>query len=257
MTYEELQEHGSPLVWGAVVIAAVVVLVLAIGRDSRHELEHEHERHHAHDHGQPVGAAPAARSYLELRERSYWSATEWAELVGNLPMSGGAPRGETVDDVRDARRRRRAYEGAPPVVPHPIAAREPGGCLACHGEGMAFPGGPTAPVMSHAPLTSCTQCHTSEVPPFGMPDDDAREAGWFEAEPVARPGARAWGGAPPSMPHPSFMRERCSACHGPTGPLALRTDHPERASCQQCHAPSAAADQHPVAWSPGGMGEAG
>jgi cytochrome c-type protein NapB len=254
MTDEGSHEPGSSLVWGAVVLAAVVVLAVALGRES----SHEHEPHDAHAQAERTSAVPAARRYLELRERSYWSATEWAELVDGLPVSGGAPRGATIEDVREARRRRRAYEGAPPVVPHPIAAREPGGCLACHGEGMAFPGGPTAPVMSHASFTSCTQCHVSEVPPFGMAnDDDSREAGWLETEPVTRPGARAWDGAPPTMPHPSFMRERCSACHGPTGTLALRTDHPERASCQQCHAPSAAADQHPVAWSPASMEAAG
>ena len=47
----------------------------------------------------------------------------------------------------------------------------------------------------------------------------------------------------PSIPHPLEGRENCLACH--TGPAAreeIRTSHPERERCQQCHVPSTTSD---------------
>jgi len=32
------------------------------------------------------------------------------------------------------------------------------------------------------------------------------------------------------------MRQDCTSCHGVTGLPGLRTPHPERFNCQQCHA---------------------
>ena len=43
----------------------------------------------------------------------------------------------------------------------------------------------------------------------------------------------------------SLMRERCDSCHG-VWAGALRTTHPWRQNCVQCHTPSAARDQHPT-----------
>jgi cytochrome c-type protein NapB len=99
-----------------------------------------------------------------------------------------------------------------------------------------------AAMLSHALHESCTQCHTTAAaapPPPGAPRSaiDNGFAGLGE-----RTGERAYPGAPPTMPHPSFMRERCESCHGVLG-LGIRTTHPWRASCPQCHAPSAALDQ--------------
>jgi cytochrome c-type protein NapB len=39
------------------------------------------------------------------------------------------------------------------------------------------------------------------------------------------------------------MRSDCMSCHGYEGRLGIRTTHPWRNSCQQCHAPSAAMEQ--------------
>ena len=42
--------------------------------------------------------------------------------------------------------------------------------------------------------------------------------------------------APPVMPHSAFMRENCLACHsGPAAREEIRTPHPERPRCGQCH----------------------
>jgi hypothetical protein len=64
---------------------------------------------------------------------------------------------------------------------------------------------------------------------------------FVESEYVARrkesfEGPRLYDGAPPVMPHPLFMRETCIACHtGPGARPEIRTSHPERRRCAQCH----------------------
>jgi cytochrome c-type protein NapB len=57
-------------------------------------------------------------------------------------------------------------------------------------------------------------------------------------------GTRAWPLAPPTIPHSTLMRSDCLSCHGPQGLYGLRTPHPERQSCVQCHVPGAELDQH-------------
>ncbi|MBK6532709.1 MAG: hypothetical protein IPF99_24875 [Deltaproteobacteria bacterium] len=42
------------------------------------------------------------------------------------------------------------------------------------------------------------------------------------------------------------MRGRCESCHGVLS-QGIRSTHPWRESCTQCHAPSAALDQRPMA----------
>jgi nitrate reductase (cytochrome), electron transfer subunit len=65
-------------------------------------------------------------------------------------------------------------------------------------------------------------------------------------------GERAGPGAPPTVPHATTMRERCSSCHGVAGALGMRSTHPWRESCTQCHAPSAVLDQRAPADGPPG-----
>ena len=44
--------------------------------------------------------------------------------------------------------------------------------------------------------------------------------------------------APPTIPHKTFMRENCTACHSGTAAREeIRTPHPERQRCRQCHVP--------------------
>ena len=53
-------------------------------------------------------------------------------------------------------------------------------------------------------------------------------------------GDRASGGAPPRIPHRILMRENCGSCHdGPAAREEIRTSHPERTRCRQCHVPVA------------------
>jgi cytochrome c-type protein NapB len=51
-----------------------------------------------------------------------------------------------------------------------------------------------------------------------------------------RSGGRLHPLAPPTIPHKTFMRENCTACHsGAAAREEIRTSHPERTRCRQCH----------------------
>ncbi len=144
---------------------------------------------------------------------------------------------ERVDAVLK-RAGRRAFDGAPPTVPHKIDQMSVASCLTCHGEGMKI-GEVVVPKMSHQRYDSCTQCHV---------EGNAGKPVWRESEftgltTFGLGGDRAYAGAPPTVPHPTFMRESCTSCHGPTGVKGLRSSHPYRDSCLQCHGPSAEFDQ--------------
>lgn len=190
------------------------------------------------------GIVPALR-YNELpTTRRGPNATWRAELAS---MASGVSPTEAATDAAvlaavAARAERRAFDGAPPTVPHPIEQRSTSACLACHQSGL-LAGKVRAPAMSHPVMGNCTQCHVEtrngvvDSPPAG------RVESAFVGLQAATAGARAFAGAPPTMPHASWMRERCGSCHGPSGQPALRTSHFERASCTQCHASSAALDQ--------------
>lgn len=137
----------------------------------------------------------------------------------------------------EARARRRAYDGAPPVIPHmPMGAN----CTSCHSQtGIQFGEMGFAPPMPHTVsqnpgmFARCEQCHVYV--------DDASvfaENDFAGLRQDLRKGRRATDYSPPVLPHPVFMRENCAACH--TGPAAreeIRCTHPERIRCRQCHVP--------------------
>jgi cytochrome c-type protein NapB len=141
---------------------------------------------------------------------------------------------------------RRAYPGAPPVIPHRVDEGEAFGkaCLSCHGSGGWAPRFEAyAPVTPHPEMLSCRQCH---LPTLSAPGGEGRVreseavrgsiSDWrsFAPPPLHR---AAMPGSPPPIPHALQMRENCRACHAGPGAVAeLRTTHPERVSCRQCHA---------------------
>jgi cytochrome c-type protein NapB len=147
---------------------------------------------------------------------------------------------------------RRAYAGAPPTIPHPVDANQTSSCLACHGSGVQVDGR-LAPKISHVHLTNCTQCHAQAATPGMGPEFPVANTFVGLASPSAS--TRAWPGAPPTMPHSTHMREDCTSCHGLTGRAGMRTTHPWRVNCLQCHATSAALDgrdqTHALALPPG------
>lgn len=140
---------------------------------------------------------------------------------------------------------RRAFTGAPPVIPHPPLS---GSCRSCHTPaGRPVPNLGMAPANPHA-LTPglgeqarCRQCHVfrqsegvfvqSEF--VGWRNDGAR-------------GERAHAFAPPTIPHPTFLREDCRACHaGPAARPEILCRHADRLRCLQCHVAQLAAATWP------------
>jgi cytochrome c-type protein NapB len=183
------------------------------------------------------GAARPAPSYAQL-----------LTVRTNSPAPGGTsdPPARTEEATLSAladRAKNRAYDGAPPTIPHPIdGMRNAASCLACHGSGLKI-GETVATKVSHPHFTNCVQCHTPGAPPelakFAAVDQDNR----FTGAQRSGPGSRAWPGAPPTIPHTTWMRQDCMSCHGPVSRPGLRTPHPWLANCTQCHATSAALDQ--------------
>jgi nitrate reductase cytochrome c-type subunit len=128
---------------------------------------------------------------------------------------------------------RRAYPGAPPVIPHEIDKGNeaiPGNCLACHQNGEYSPKFKAyAPKTPHPQYVNCQQCHVPEGKSFFRP------SGWKKPKgpELNQKGLRS---SPPVMPHELSLRENCAACHtGPSAPKEIRTTHPERINCIQCH----------------------
>jgi cytochrome c-type protein NapB len=137
----------------------------------------------------------------------------------------------------------RAFNGAPPTVPHPIEQTTVESCLACHGEGLKSET-LRASKMSHQFLANCTQCHV-ESNSLHLPAS-AFVGTTFVGLPAPLGGPKAYDGAPPQIPHTTWMRVDCMSCHGLNGVQGIRTTHPWRQNCQQCHAPSAESEQLPL-----------
>ncbi|MEY4547002.1 MAG: diheme cytochrome precursor, partial [Pseudomonadota bacterium] len=160
-----------------------------------------------------------------------------ATLIGLLPRPTDSvpPRSAESRALTLARRAKgRAYDGAPPVIPHPIATRAEPNCLVCHEHGAQI-AELRAPKMSHPLLQNCPQCHAEGFVREPSAPGPALAESDFGALPLGARGARAWTGAPPVVPHRGFMRQRCDSCHGVAGALGLRTPHADRQSCVQCH----------------------
>jgi cytochrome c-type protein NapB len=129
---------------------------------------------------------------------------------------------------------RRAFDGAPPVIPHEPRADS---CLSCHDEvGLEVPDLGFAPPMPHAlteglsSIARCVQCHVYRT------TDGEFVASEYVAYRAPDEPHTAFDGAPAVLPHRVFMREACASCHsGPAAREDIRTDHPERANCTQCH----------------------
>jgi cytochrome c-type protein NapB len=142
-----------------------------------------------------------------------------------------------LKSAASVRAQRRAFDGAPPVIPHPRFGAD---CTNCHTmRGINLPDVGFAPPMPHGATAGmqgslrCTQCHVRKTT-----DDVWRESGFVALRQDLRRGKKAFFTSPPVIPHALQMRENCQACH--TGPAAreeIRCDHPERIRCTQCHLP--------------------
>jgi cytochrome c-type protein NapB len=151
----------------------------------------------------------------------------------------------------------RAYPGAPPRIPHGFTADEfrTGACRTCHERGGFSPRfGAYVPVTPHPEMTACLQCHVGNDAVTGVPLPGAEpstrclqchtkdprlirdvRSTYPAAEwPVLAPNTP--NRPPPVIPHTLEWRGNCLACHsGPAAVAEIRTPHPERINCRQCH----------------------
>jgi cytochrome c-type protein NapB len=132
---------------------------------------------------------------------------------------------------------RRAYDGAPPVIPHKPLGNS---CIVCHtATGSEAPGVGLAPANPHLgsardrALGNCLQCHV-----FAAAKDNFAESDFRGLPQQAHERSREYVHAPPRIPHHVSMRENCAACHsGVAGREEIRCSHLQRTNCRQCHLP--------------------
>ncbi len=188
---------------------------------------------------------PAA-GYRELATLDFGPNKDWQTSLAMLQPSAGDPLATiTISPQQKSfalavREKNRAFNGAPPTVPHPIDQMSATTCAACHTKGVQT-ASLRIPRMSHPLMENCTQCHV-ESNPKHMPANEFSENS-FIGLPAPVGGPRAYPHAPPQIPHSVWMRNDCLSCHGPSGNFGIRTTHPWRTNCQQCHAPSSELNQ--------------
>ena len=185
--------------------------------------------------GNPAAAAQAEDQ--PATDFALVASDPWVPPVTDVP--------EDRLEALSVRAELRAFNGAPPTVPHEIEQISPADCLRCHGDSPeADEKG--APKLPHAFLANCTQCHVEEESEYLFGQEPAPNT--FAGVASPRGGSRAFVGAPPLVPHSTLMRSNCLSCHGTFGLAGLQTSHPERLGCLQCHGVSATMNQR-MPWS--------
>lgn len=152
-----------------------------------------------------------------------------------VSQEGSSGKAAGVKTAALERAERRLFDGAPPIIPHEALGAS---CVSCHNErGMAVEDLGFSPPSPHeltggmSAMARCEQCHVYQ----------RSHEPWVETTFVGQPqdlrrGTRLYPGAPPTMPHAKLMRENCLACHsGAAAREEIRTTHPERQRCEQCH----------------------
>jgi len=153
----------------------------------------------------------------------------------------------------------RAYPGAPPRIPHGLSPEEyrTDACRTCHERGgyserfAAY-----VPLTPHPEMGMCLQCHVGDdalagiARPSSDPNSRCSQCHGSGGTPLPFDNSTlawrttAWpqiprrepNRSPPSIPHELQSRGNCLACHaGPAAVAEIRTTHPERADCRQCH----------------------
>lgn len=206
----------------------------------------------------PATDVPVARATPEepIAAESQVFRAKWG-FVAAAPDARA--RGQARERTLAIYHRLRAFPGAPPRVPHGLTEEEfrTNRCNVCHERGgYAARFGAYAPVTPHPEYAACLQCHVAEAMSVGVAlpgqtglpvcqqchvDPDRPPPSLVSLTWVSRPwpalGGSAMPGSPPVIPHALQLRGDCLACHaGPGAVRELRTRHPERGNCRQCHA---------------------
>jgi nitrate reductase (cytochrome), electron transfer subunit len=267
----------TPARWVALVAAAVFMagLVLAVTAGGQ-------TWQRGAPSGDADGDSSTARS-AAMTPAALAAARRGGRITVGPPIAAEAgvfrtPAGDVTGAARSARRpdahprtlatyrALREYPGAPPRVPHGLTADEFRGslCNTCHERGGYSPRfGAYVPVTPHPEMANCLQCHATDAAVVGTPLPDRRadalcrqchapgraaESPALDWRPAAWPAVRgaAADGTPPDIPHDLQLRSNCLACHMGAGAVAeIRTTHPERANCRQCHLAPAAGSATP------------
>lgn len=203
----------------------------------------------------PAEATARVPAYAQMDVSSFGPNQSWNSDFVRLKQSGPSLLDPVVrtpamtDAALRDRLRTRAFDGAPPVIPHAIEQQTAASCLVCHGNGMKL-GTRIATRVSHPHYSSCTQCHVESGggPPIKLSEEAGEIASLNEFAGLLRSGrgTRAMLGAPPTIPHTLHLRGDCMSCHGLLARPGLRTTHPWLQNCVQCHAAQAEHESHPV-----------
>jgi nitrate reductase cytochrome c-type subunit len=217
-------KQASPLT-GALILAGFIALGMTVLFTVRAKLQ---SKGHESD-----GAHHASWATVHAEPHAVAEAVEQPRVLLTAHQSNPRPGAKT----RTLKQyySRRAYPGAPPVIPHEVVVDGVinDDCLDCHEDGGYDPAFEAyTPITPHPEMENCRQCHVSQ-----LVENEFVETEWIFPE-LPKRGRQAIPGGPLLIPHSLQMRENCLACHaGPHAVVEIKTSHPERQNCQQCHVP--------------------
>jgi len=214
-------KQASPLT-GAIILAGFIAIGMTVLFTVRGKLQAGESHTEPHATWATSHAAPHAVVDVAAPPRTAQPAYE------SVPRPGAKVR--TLHEFYS----RRAYAGAPPIIPH--AVENDGvindSCLSCHQDGGYVPEyNAYTPVTPHPEMGNCRQCHVEQV----VEGLFAGGTEWTQPN-LPKRGQQSIPGGPLQIPHTLQFRENCLACHaGPQAVVEIRSSHPERENCLQCH----------------------
>lgn len=209
------------------MISAIFIVDVSIKQESKATIISETESH--------------SRPSIPL-EKGVFVRSSQALDYANMPFD--KTKGRSLNEYY----KNRAYNGAPPTIPHVLLSEKGIGaktCLQCHENGgyvdqfKAY-----APITPHPEMINCKQCHVPQITKSLFVSTD-----WVRPAP-SKINQAAMPGSPPVILHSLQMRENCLACHaGPSAAREIRIDHADRVNCRQCHAAVNQFDSNSVVFS--------